>query len=117
VVLDTILTAQSVRFLNHKMIDYLALWEEYKAMSISRGFTYHLAGTYMFFNTKTGDIIEWMDPEKKQVKLHSQSIATNAQFIDVVEPKITKKTKRHIKGVRKRLSVFTGIGRKRKGRR
>tara|TARA_R110000744_G_scaffold18255_3_gene49145 strand:- start:992 stop:1207 length:216 start_codon:yes stop_codon:yes gene_type:complete len=65
------------------MIDYIVLWEEYKNMSINRGYTYHIPGTYMFFNKKTGDIIQWIDPEKKHVKLHSRTIATDVQFTEV----------------------------------
>jgi hypothetical protein len=65
--------------------DLLALWEEYKMMSISKGYTHHIPGTYMFFNTKNGDIIEWVNPEKHQVKLHSQTMATDVQFTEVEE--------------------------------
>tara|TARA_Y100000310_G_C20665839_1_gene807411 strand:+ start:333 stop:557 length:225 start_codon:yes stop_codon:yes gene_type:complete len=66
-------------------IDYLSLWEDYKTMSISKGYTYHISGTFMFFNQKTGDIIQWINPEKKHVKLHSQTMTTNVQFTEVEE--------------------------------
>lgn len=63
--------------------DYLSLWEEYKKMSISKGYAHHIPGTFMFFNTKTGDFIQWIDPEKRHVKLHSRTIHTNADFTEV----------------------------------
>jgi hypothetical protein len=65
------------------MIDLKGLWEEYKAMCINRGYTFHIPGTFMFFNSKNGDIIQWINPEKKHVKLHSRTIHTDADFTEV----------------------------------
>lgn len=52
-------------------------------MSIGKGYTHHIPGTYMFFNMKTGDIIQWINPEKRHVKLHSRTIHTDADFTEV----------------------------------
>ena len=66
-------------------VDYLSLWKEYKKMSIGKGYTYHIPGTFMFYNTKNGDIIQWINPVKKHVKLHSRSIHTEVDFTEVEE--------------------------------